>query len=257
MNAPLSEVGGKGLFIKELEQAMLDGRADAAVHSMKDVPAVLPEGFVLTAIGYREDVRDVLVGVSGGLDGLAHGARVGSSSLRRRSQLLAARPDLDIQPIRGNVDTRLAKLDAGEFDAIVLAAAGLNRLEIEPAHLSYLPESLSLPAAGQAALGVECLAGAGEVIELLSVLNDDGVAAAVRAERGVSEGLGADCSMPLAALAETHADGTVALRARLCTADGGRILSAEARDADPQRAASAVVDGLREQGAEDILDALR
>ncbi len=256
LSSPLSEVGGKGLFIKELEQAMLDGRADAAVHSMKDVPAVLPDGFVLGAVGFRDDVRDVLVGTSDGLDGLRQGAVVGSSSLRRQSQLLSIRPDLDVRPIRGNVGTRLGKLEAGEFDAIVLAAAGLRRLGIVPDAFTALPVEQSLPAAGQAALGVECLAGASGALALIERLNDRLVSEAVRAERLVSEGLGADCSMPLAAHAEHTASG-LRLRARLASPDGSRVLAAEHTAADAQAVSGQVVQRLIDQGARDILAALQ
>jgi hydroxymethylbilane synthase len=256
LSSPLSEVGGKGLFIKELEQAMLDGRADAAVHSMKDVPAVLPDGFVLGAVGFRDDVRDVLVGTGDGLEGLRDGAVVGSSSLRRQSQLLSIRPDLDVRPIRGNVGTRLGKLEAGEFDAIVLAAAGLRRLGIVPRAATPLAIEQSLPAAGQAALGVECLADSGGALALIERLNDAKVSEAVRAERLVSEGLGADCSMPLAAHAQ-HTPSGLWLRARLASADGSRMLVAEQTAADAGAASSHVVRQLIDQGARDILAALQ
>ncbi|MGD8418754.1 MAG: hydroxymethylbilane synthase, partial [Pseudomonadales bacterium] len=169
LSSPLSEVGGKGLFIKELEEAMLDGRADVAVHSMKDVPAHLPDGFVLPLIGYRADVRDALVTRSeGGLDDLPEGAVVGSSSLRRQAMLLARRPDLRVRPVRGNVGTRLGKMDAGEYDALVLAAAGLDRLGLAGRISERLPVDVSLPAAGQGALGVECSAAATELSALLA-----------------------------------------------------------------------------------------
>ena len=156
--SPLSEVGGKGLFIKELEQAMLSDRADIAVHSMKDLPAVLPPEFILPVIAFRADQRDVLVSPLGGLDDLPEGAHVGSSSLRRQAQLLSYRPDLRMSSIRGNVGTRLGKLDSGEYDAIVLAAAGLQRLGLNRADVSPIPVEICLPAPGQGALGVECVA---------------------------------------------------------------------------------------------------
>ncbi len=255
LQSPLSEIGGKGLFVKELEQAMLDGRADIAVHSVKDLPAVMPDGFALPVVGFRDDIHDVVVGCSPDLDALPHGARVGSSSLRRQAQLLALRPDLNITPVRGNVGTRLAKLDAGDYDAIVLAAAGLNRLEINREDLFKLPTNLCLPAPGQGALGIECLADS-PVQDLLAPLVDQSVAACVTAERGVSAGLGADCSLPVAASAE-FANGEVTLRALLASADGSTLLRADARGSNPESVAAEVVDALFSQGAQAILDALQ
>ncbi len=198
--APLSEVGGKGLFVKELEVAMLEGRADIAVHSVKDLPAQMPPGFALPILAFRADVEDVLVSPKGSLADLPQGACIGSSSLRRKAQLLALRPDLDIRPVRGNVGTRLDKLDAGEYDAIVLAAAGLGRLEIQRDDLYVLDVDTCLPAPGQGALGIECRADA-DVLTLLAPLKDLNVARCVEAERGISAGLGADCSLPVAAYA--------------------------------------------------------
>ncbi len=256
LQSPLSEVGGKGLFIKELEQAMLEGRADLAVHSMKDVPAVLPEGFVLGAVGHRADVRDVLVGTRNGIQGLPKGAVIGSSSLRRQSQLLAIRDDLEVRPIRGNVGTRLGKLESGEFDAIVLAAAGIDRLALDLPEVSHLSIEDSLPAAGQAALGIECLEQAEDVQALIKPFNEAEVALTVGAERAVSEGLGADCSMPLAAHAVVR-NGRLLLRARLADADGSRLLEASSTADTAQAASAEVVGQLRDQGAEEILAALR
>jgi hydroxymethylbilane synthase len=252
--APLAEAGGKGLFVKELEQALLDGRADLAVHSMKDVPAALEPEFVLAAIGFRDDVRDALVAPRfGRLADLPHGALVGSSSLRRQAQLLAARPDLVVRPVRGNVGTRLAKLDAGEYDALVLAVAGLRRLGLESRITEYLDMAVSLPAAGQGALGIECLAQASDVRALLEPLDDPRSGPCVRAERGVSAGLGADCSAPLAAHAEMDGSGSIALRAVLAAPDGSLILRAAASGRDPAALASAVVAELRAAGAARIL----
>ena len=254
LNAPLSEVGGKGLFIKELEVAMQEGRADIAVHSMKDLPAELPDGFALPVIAYRAPVTDALVGVADGLDGLPEGARVGSSSLRRKAQLLSHRPDLEIAPVRGNVGTRLQKLDDGEYDALVLASAGLLRLGLDRTDVSELPIDASLPAPGQGALGIECVAG-WHGLDLLTPLRDDAVARCVRAERGVSLGLGADCSLPVAAYARVDGEG-VLLRALIASADGARILRAEASGTDPEAVAETAVAELYRQGAQDILDAL-
>ncbi|MEM7098771.1 MAG: hydroxymethylbilane synthase [Pseudomonadota bacterium] len=258
LDKPLSEVGGKGLFIKELEAAILAGKADIAVHSMKDLPAHLPPGFSLEAIGYRADVHDVLVGVSH-LDELESGAKVGSSSLRRKAQLLATRPDLDVQPIRGNVGTRLDKLMTGDFDAIVLAQAGLDRLALDVEASWQIPVEVSLPAAGQGALGVECLADS-PVAALIAQLNDSSVSRCVMAERGVSAGLGADCSAPLAAYARyveendpATADAPILLAAKLGSPDGKTLIIAQAQGDDPEALAREVVDSLKEQGALEIL----
>jgi hydroxymethylbilane synthase len=255
LNAPLREIGGKGLFIKELEAALVRGDAQLAVHSMKDLPAALPEEFALGAIGYRADVRDVLVGVRDGIEALPQGARVGTSSLRRQAQLLAVRPDLLVSSIRGNVGTRLQKQRNGEFDAIVLAAAGLTRLGLSLPDSSLLEVEASLPAAGQGALGVECLAAAEDVRRLLEPLNDVITARCVATERLVSAGLGADCSMPVAAYAQMQGD-TVFLRALIASADGRTVIRASARGADSKAAADAVVGELLRGGAADILAGL-
>ncbi|MDH3642771.1 MAG: hydroxymethylbilane synthase [Gammaproteobacteria bacterium] len=255
LSSPLSELGGKGLFIKELEQALLDRAADIAVHSVKDVPAELPEPFAMPVLAFREDVRDALISRSGvGLAELPVGARVGSSSLRRQSQLLSIRGDLDVLPIRGNVDTRLRKLDDGEFDAIVLAAAGLNRLGLAGRVNEYLEPEVCLPAAGQGALGIECRSGDARILELLEPLQDDEVHACVTAERKVSEGLGADCTAPLAAFA-TVAGGGLTLRALLARPDGSLLLRAQAVGREPQRLGAEVTASLLDQGAAQLLGA--
>ena len=257
LSSPLSEVGGKGLFIKELEQALVAGRADLAVHSMKDVPAHLADEFTLPAIGFRDDVRDALVSRDGTpFAALPAGARIGSASLRRQAQLLARRPDLEVAPVRGNVGTRLGKLEAGEYHALVLAAAGLQRLKLTDRVTEYLSVADSVPAAGQGALGIECLAGAGEVIELVRVLNDPEVCACVLAERAVSAGLGADCSAPLGAYAERRR-GRLELMAVLASVDGRRILRASASGMDPTAVGGEVVEQLESQGARAILESLQ
>jgi hydroxymethylbilane synthase len=255
--APLSEIGGKGLFIKELEIALGENRADVAVHSMKDVPAQLAKGYALPVVAYRADVRDAFVSTRcARLADLPTGAVVGSSSLRRRAQLLARRPDVVVRPVRGNVGTRLSKLDAGEFDALLLACAGLDRLGLEGRIAERIDVADSLPAAGQGALGVECLEDRRDLLEMLAPLADEGVARCVAAERGVSAALGADCSLPLAAYATT--DGVeIRLQALLASADGLRVLRAERRGRTPAEAARGVATDLRAQGADDILDALR
>ncbi|HRI17453.1 MAG TPA: hydroxymethylbilane synthase [Burkholderiaceae bacterium] len=200
LDRTLSKVGGKGLFVKELETALEEGRAHLAVHSLKDVPMVLPEGFALAAVLEREDPRDAFV--SNGharLGDLPQGARVGTSSLRRVVQLLALRPDLEVLPLRGNLDTRLRKLDEGEYDAIVLAAAGLKRLGLESRVRGTFDASSMLPAAGQGALGIEVRADAQALRERLAALTHRPTWLAVHAERAVSRSLGGSCSMPLAA----------------------------------------------------------
>jgi len=257
LSSPLSEVGGKGLFIKELEQALLEGRADLAVHSMKDVPAHLAAEFALPVIAFRDDVRDALVSSSGAtLAELPQGARIGSASLRRQSQLLARRPDLQVAPVRGNVGTRLGKLEAGEFDALVLASAGLLRLGLQGRITEHLNVVDSVPAAGQGALGIECLAGAADVRSLIEVLNDERVSRCVRAERAVSAGLGADCSAPLGAHAVLAGE-RIELAAVLGSVDGRRMLRAWAVGGDPVDVGAEVVESLKAQGAMSILDQLR
>ena len=256
LSAPLREVGGKGLFVKELEQALLDGTADFAVHSMKDVPVALPDPFVLGAIGYRADVRDVLVSRTGAaLAALPQAARVGSASLRRAAQLKHVRGDLRFEAIRGNVGTRLDKLDAGEYDALVLASAGLARLGLAGRVTEYLDIEVSLPAAGQGAIGIECRADRADLISLLQPLNNPEVAQCVTAERAVSRGLNADCSLPVAAYAEC-AEGGVFVRARVGRPDGVTLLHAEATASDPEDAGAQAADALRARGATELLESL-
>lgn len=252
LNAPLKEIGGKGLFIKELEVAMMEGHADLAVHSVKDLPAQLPEGFSLPLIGYRDDVRDVLLGHPQGLAALPQNAKVGSSSPRRQAQLLAMRPDLRIESIRGNVQTRLSKLDSGEFDAIVLAQAGLSRLAIERYDACPLAVAECLPAPGQGALGIEIITDS-PVRALLEKLSDSKVSRCVEAERGISAGLGADCALPVAAHGVLEANGDIYLRALVAEADGSRIIRAEAKGGEPGQLAKEVVEQLLSHGAAGIL----
>ena len=252
LQAPLKEIGGKGLFIKELELAMLDGRADLAVHSVKDLPAHLPEVFDLPLIGFREDVRDVLLSKAGGLDTLPANARVGSSSPRRQAQLLAKRPDLRVESIRGNVQTRLSKLDQGEFDAIVLVQAGLSRLGLHRSDAHPFEVEHFLPAPGQGALGIETLS-ASPVSELLGKLLDQRASNCVLAERGISAGLGADCALPVAAHATMNIGGEIHLRALVAEPDGSNILHAEGRGDEPMGLAQRVVNLLLDRGAQGIL----
>jgi hydroxymethylbilane synthase len=259
LEASLASSGGKGLFVKELEAALESGRADLAVHSMKDVPAELPRGFVLAAITAREDPRDALVSPRAGtLAELPAGARVGTSSLRRQAQLAAGYPGLEVRPLRGNLDTRLAKLDRGEYAAIVLAAAGLKRLGLQARIRCCLTLEESLPAPGQAALGLECLAERAPLVELGGRLADDAASRCVRAERQVNRSLGGSCAVPLAAYAELAA-GRLRLRALVASPDGRRIARAECEGeaADPEALGERAARLLRERGAQEILAALR
>jgi hydroxymethylbilane synthase len=223
---------------------------------MKDVPAHVSDEFALPVIAFREDVRDALV-TRGGMAfaELPAGARIGSASLRRQAQLRARRSDLQVAPVRGNVGTRLAKLDAGEYDALVLASAGLKRLGLTARISEYLSVADSVPAAGQGALGIECLATADQVRDLVGALADPRVYACVQAERTVSAGLGADCSAPLGAYAQLHGE-HIDLVAVLASVDGRRVLRANASGSDPAAVGGEVVASLVAQGARDILDGL-
>lgn len=226
---PLQEVGGKGLFIKEIEEALLDGRADFAVHSIKDVPADLAPSLTLAAIPPRADARDALVLREGGsLDDLPTGARVGTSSLRRRLALLAARPDLQVGVLRGNVDTRLRKLDAGEIDAIVLAAAGLARLGLSDRVTQLLEPERMLPAVGQGALGIECRLGNERVREALARTDDAETRLRVTAERAFMRAVGGSCQLPVAAYALREGD-ALWLRGMVADPDGSRPRFGERR----------------------------
>ncbi|TKC83053.1 hydroxymethylbilane synthase [Trinickia terrae] len=228
LDRTLSKVGGKGLFVKELETALADGRADLAVHSLKDVPMELPEGFALTAIMEREDSRDAFVSNDyASLAALPAGSVVGTSSLRREAMLRSRHPQLVVRPLRGNLDTRLAKLDRGEYAAIILAAAGLKRLGLGARIRSLLDAGDSLPAAGQGALGIEIRAGRAELAAWLAPLHHEATALAVEAERMVSRALGGSCDVPLAAHA-AWGDGALHLRGRVSTPDGARVVAAEA-----------------------------
>jgi hydroxymethylbilane synthase len=251
----LDEAGGKGLFVKELENAIAEGRADLAVHSMKDVPADLPPGFALAAITAREDPRDVFVSSSyKTLGEMAKGATVGTSSLRRSAQIAERHPRIEVRLLRGNVDTRLAKLDRGEYDAIVLAAAGLARLGLEARITARLEADEMLPAPGQGALGIECLAGRAEIAALLAPLVDADTTICVRAERAVSRALGGSCALPLGAYAEIVKN-QLRLRALVASADGKRVIRTECEGdaADPQGLGARAADELRRQGAGEIL----
>jgi hydroxymethylbilane synthase len=239
---PLAEVGGKGLFVKEIEEALLAGEADFAVHSIKDVPATLPPGLVLACIPKRADPRDVLVSPKfETLAKLPRGAKVGTSSLRRAVALKTARADLEIVPMRGNVDTRLRKVDAGECDAIVLARAGLVRLGLEARATEILEPSVSLPAVGQGALGIETREDDRKTIDLLAALDHEETALCVGAERGVLEALGGDCKTPLGAHAVKAG---VEIHVAAFVAEGGDLRRAESTSAWPSDRAAAREIGL-------------
>ena len=258
LDRPLAKVGGKGLFVKELETALLDRSADIAVHSMKDVPMVLEPEFALVAIGPREVPLDAVVSNKyANLDDLPPGAVVGTSSLRREAQLRARYPYLAVTSLRGNLDTRLRKLDEGQYDAIILAAAGLTRLGLKDRIRSTIPPEDSLPAAGQGALGIEALSDRPEVAAWLAPLNDPATAACVRAERAVSRALAGSCEVPLGAYGEFD-KGTLRLRGLVATPDGTRIARAEqcGPAADPEALGLKLVTDLRAQGANEILAAL-
>ncbi len=258
LDRPLAKIGGKGLFVKELEAALLDGSADIAVHSMKDVPMVLAPEFALIAIGPREVPLDAFVSSRyASLADLPPGAVVGTSSQRREAQLRANFPHLAVTSLRGNLDTRLRKLDAGEYDAIILAAAGLTRLGLSSRIRAVLPAELSLPSAGQGALGIEALASRPEVATWLVPLNDPLTAACVRAERSASRALGGSCEVPLGAYAVARGDG-IWLRGFVATPDGARIARAELEGttADPEALGLLLAGELRAQGAEEILASL-
>lgn len=223
LDVPLAKVGGKGLFVKEIEEALLDGRADIAVHSMKDVPMELPQGLCLGVVLEREDPRDMFLSVSfPGPTSLPPGARVGTSSLRRQSQILAARSDLTVVPLRGNVDTRLGKLMAGEFDAVILAAAGVKRLGLTAPHMVALPHDVLLPAAGQGALGLEFSTAEHNLAGLLAPFDHRESHLCVAAERGFLAGLDGGCQTPIAAHASVS-DGKLRLDALLMDPEGRRV----------------------------------
>jgi hydroxymethylbilane synthase len=239
LDRALNEIGGKGLFIKELEHALLERRADLAVHSLKDVPMELAPEFALPIVMTRDDPRDAFVSNQfASLDDLPPGSRLGTSSLRRAAQIRHRHPGLQVLPLRGNVNTRLAKLDGGQYEAIVLAAAGLKRLGLVERIRAVLPPQLSLPAAGQGALGIETLAGRPELEAWLAPLADPKTTAEVTAERAVSRVLGGSCRVPLAAWCVTEADGSLKLVARVAAEDGSDMVEATERCAlaDPESA---------------------
>lgn len=258
LDVPLAKVGGKGLFVKELEVAMLEGRADIAVHSMKDVPMEFPEGLGLVTICDREDPRDAFVSNKyKTLEELPQGARVGTSSLRRQCQLREVRPDLQILDLRGNVNSRLAKMDDGQYDAIILAAAGLMRLEMESRIASRLSPEQSLPAGGQGAVGIECRLDDEATKALLAPLHDQATAYRVLAERALNRRLQGGCQVPIACYAELQGE-QLSLRGLVGSPDGKQILrtQGQALAKDAEALGIQLAEDLLQQGAGDILEAV-
>ena len=258
LDTPLAKIGGKGLFVKELELAMQEGRADIAVHSMKDVPMVLPEGFDLPVICQRHEPTDAFVSNKyDSFEELPQGAVLGTSSLRRELQARNNRPDLIVKSLRGNVQTRLGKLDAGEFDAIILATSGLQRMEMHDRIKQEMSAELSLPAVGQGALGIETRAGDDAIVALLEPLKDEDTWNTVRAERAMNRHLEGGCQVPIGGYAELVDDGAnIRLRALVGEPDGSQLLRAEQTGpvTDPEALGVAVAEALIAQGAKTILD---
>ena len=258
LDSPLAKIGGKGLFVKELEDGLLGGRADIAVHSMKDVPVELPAGLHLPVICEREDPRDAFVSNNfPNFDALPQAARVGTSSLRRQCQLMLRRPDLTILTLRGNVNTRLAKLDAGEFDAVILAAAGLKRLGFERRITACLDTTVSLPAIGQGAVGIECRSDDAAINKLIAVLDDPDTHTRVTAERAMNHRLEGGCQVPIAGHATLEGE-MLYLRGLVGAPDGSRVIRSEIRGprAEAERLGVTLANDLLSRGAAEILDAV-
>ena len=258
LNQSLATIGGKGLFIKELEQALLDKKADLAVHSMKELPMDIPDEFQLTAITERGDPRDAFISNNfNSLDDMPKGTIVGTSSLRRQSQIKATRPDLIIEPLRGNLQTRLKKLDEGQYSAIILAAAGLIRLGLEDRIKKYLETEISIPAVGQGALGIEVLSENEELIKMLLELNDDDTSRCVLAERVVSRSLAGSCTAPLGAYASISNNDFI-IKGFVASPDGAQIIYAETKGdkSDFYKLGEALSQILIDKGARDILSSL-
>lgn len=258
LDTPLAKIGGKGLFVKELEVGMLEGTADIAVHSMKDVPVEFPEGLHLAVILDREDPRDAFVSNKyDTVDDLPEGAVLGTASLRRQCQISERRPDLEIKVLRGNVNTRLKKLDDGEYDAIILASAGLKRLEFHERIRSYLEPEQSLPAIGQGAVGIECRSDDKRVNDLLSVLSDEKTTICVSAERAMNHRLNGGCQVPIAGYATLDGD-NLRMRGLVGSVDGKEILRCEqnGKAEDAEKIGVAIAEELLEKGADKLLAAL-
>jgi len=255
-DVPLAKVGTKGMFTKEIEEALAAGRVDLAVHSLKDLPTELPPGFEIAAVPKRDDPRDVFCSRKyASIEKLPRSARVGTSSLRRQAQLKVLHPDLEIQPLRGNVDTRLAKLEAGEYDVIILAAAGLNRLGKTELIKQYISPDVMCPAAGQGALAVEVRAGDAAALQLLTFLDDSEARASTTCERALLNRLGGGCQVPIGALAEIHG-GRLHLQAVVASPDGSQVLRESADGDDPVQLGESVGDTLLRSGGKAILEAV-
>jgi hydroxymethylbilane synthase len=258
LDSPLARIGGKGLFVKELEQALADGRADLAVHSMKDVPMNLPEGFAMAAIGEREDARDAFVSNDfDRLETLPEGSVVGTSSLRRQSQLQARFPTLKIESLRGNLQTRLRKLDEGQYTAIILAAAGLIRLGLAARIRQFISTEDSIPAVGQGALGIEINASRTDMFAILAPLNHPATAACVEAERGMSRALAGSCTVPIGAYAQMQ-DQVITMTGFVATVDGKEMVkeAVTGNTENPERLGQLLAEKLVALGANRILATL-
>lgn len=258
LDKTLSKIGGKGLFVKELEVAMQEGSAHLAVHSLKDVPMELPEGFVLAAVSSREDPRDAFVSPRyERLESMPAGSVVGTASLRRELMLRSKFPHLVVKPVRGNVGTRLRKLDSGEYDALIMASAGLKRLGLEERIREIISDEISLPSPGQGALGLECLADDEKTREAVAFINDEQTRACCLAERAVSRALGGSCQVPLAAYA-TITDSTMRLRALIGDHTTGELVATEQTGpwTEYERLASEAVEALLKQGARRYIEKL-
>ncbi|MED4225079.1 hydroxymethylbilane synthase [Neobacillus cucumis] len=255
----LSKVGGKGLFVKEIEQAMLNKEIDMAVHSMKDMPAVLPEGLTIGCIPFREDHRDALISKEHvKLKDLKPGAIIGTSSLRRSAQLLAARPDLEIKWIRGNVDTRLEKLESGEYDAIILAAAGLSRLGwAKEVVTEFIDADICVPAVGQGALSIECREDDRELLELFEKFTCKKTEMAVRAERAFLQKMEGGCQVPIAGFAQVNENDEVVLNVLVGSPEGKQIFKEELRGQNPEELGNQAADLLIKKGAKDLIDKIK
>jgi hydroxymethylbilane synthase len=256
LDVALAKVGTKGMFTKEIEEALADGRVDLAVHSLKDLPTELSPGFEIAAITTRENPRDVFCSRKySSIENLPHGARVGTSSLRRQAQLKAVRPDLDIHPLRGNVDTRLRKLEEGEYDAIILAAAGLNRLGKTALVKQIIPSEVMCPAAGQGALGIEIRAGDSATRQHLAFLDDRAARLSTTCERALLNKLGGGCQVPIGASAEVR-EGRIYLSGVVAHPDGSVVLRESREGTDPIALGEAMGESLLLRGGDAILEAV-
>ena len=257
-DVPLAQVGGKGLFTKELDAALLDGRIDFAVHSLKDMPFALPEGTVLSAVTKREDPRDALISNGIRLADMVPGARVGTSSLRRQAQLRRRFPALEVLPLRGNVDTRLGKLDSGEFDGIILAAAGLKRLGFQERITEYLERDVMLSAVGQGALGLVCRSDDKPTLDTLQVVDDTDTHQSIIAERALMAILEGSCQVPIAGYAYIDGD-EIVLQGLIASLDGGTVVAGDVRGArsNPSKIGEQLGRQLRGAGADSVLEEIR